>query len=608
MSRRILLFLLCGLLLGVVGVALTQPMPLPSVPLFAPASDAQLRSVAIPPEQVGTRRTRLAQLDPLAATQLRGGALTLNLFDDASFTAVGGVRSDTATRGRSTMLWTGAAVGEQNSNVILLTDAEGNIDLRVLTLGHVYYAQSLGGGLVRISDIDPSAGRYDSAGQPINDIVLTTPTEDEQQQVARNQISPRADDGSVIDLMVVYTPAAVALLGSDAATRLAIEGAVALANVTYENSDVNFRLRLVHVAQVNYVELGNDLNRLSGTNDGYMDEIHQWRNDYAADLVALIAGTSVANRSYCGIANLPFVLPSPASAFSVTEALCISDITLVHELGHNMGKAHDHANGFGAIHPYAYGYQDPSTGVGDYGDWVTLMAYSNGGQCPASYIPGVCPAIAYWSDKDATYMGKPLGNTEDNARSLNETAYQIANYRVSADGGATVPTPFPTLTPIPTPSVPTPEVVLNGSFELDNDLNGLPDGWAWKGTAGKRSCNGDAAHGSCAVVLKSGAKIQQNVPFDLGSLGAGDALGLSLMMKAKPNNACGSAKLQVKYLAGGKDMLKLTLPTGTPNQWNPVTGTLTLANAPKVVKIIIAAGAACPKALRVDDVHAFVVE
>jgi hypothetical protein len=344
-----------------------------------------------------------------------------------------------------------------------------------------------------------------------------------------------------------------------------------------------------------------------------MDVVHQWRDQYAADLVALIPGTPAASRSYCGIANLPTFLPAPTSAFSITEALCINDITFVHELGHNMGKAHDHANANFAVHPYAYGYQDQSTGSGDYGDWVTVMAYSDGGECPPSYIPGECPAIAYWSDNEATYNGKPLGsagtNGEDNVQSLNETALDVANYRISADSGSVTPTPQPTLTPIPTPGGNSAQLPLNGSFEYDNDANGTLDGWRWITVTGKRACTGQRWSGACAVALKPGAKLIQILPLDLSLLGQGDALTISAYVFPKANPAgCASARLKVNYTdptagvnANGRDVLIVTFPDSPVKQWQQSTGTLTIDGQPSRVKVILEANG-CTKAIRVDDV------
>src|SRR5688500_6622539 len=128
MRRLLFTAALISLLAALPGIAFTQPLPVPSLPLFAKADTASLRAVTVPPEQAGTIRTRLAQLDPAAVSQLRGGALTLNLFEDAAFTAVGGVRADHTTRSSGSTLWLGSVSGVPYSDVILMTDAAGNID------------------------------------------------------------------------------------------------------------------------------------------------------------------------------------------------------------------------------------------------------------------------------------------------------------------------------------------------------------------------------------------------------------------------------------------------------------------------------------------------
>jgi hypothetical protein len=129
-----------------------------------------------------------------------------------------------------------------------------------------------------------------------------------------------ADDGTTIDVLVLYTPAARMAAGSIPAIRAVVDLAVAETNASYGNSGIVQRLRLVHTAEVNYSEVGGDfktdLTRLSGTTDGYMDEVHALRNTHGADLVALIIDDS----SLCGRANLMNTVSSQfhAFAFSVT--------------------------------------------------------------------------------------------------------------------------------------------------------------------------------------------------------------------------------------------------------------------------------------------------
>lgn len=602
MSRRLVGAIVLGVLATLAGMVGSQPLPVPGAPLFDDLDAARAAALNLPPLQVGTLRWRLAEMtaDPAA---LRASALTFNLFPDVSVVAQGQVQLPERGGVSPASVWAGRAVGADASAVVVAHNG-ADLDARIVIGGLVYHVQSVAPGVVRISEIDMAAGRHDAQGRPVDDVVPYTPTAEDIAHGERMRTATRADDGSIIDVMVVYTPAAQAFLGSEAATRLAIEATVALTNLTYQNSGVGFRIRLVHVAQVDYVEQGfNDLSRLSGSTDGYMDVIHTWRDQYKADLVALIAGTPVAERNYCGIANLALGMPAPGSAFSITEALCISDITFAHELGHNMGKAHDRANGFVAIDPYAFGYQDASEGPGDYGDFVTVMAYSTGGECPPTYVFGECPAIAYWSDPGATYAGKPLGRPggsgENNVQSLANTQYPIANYRISDDAGTTVPTPVPTLTPIPTPGLPSAQYPLNGSFEVDIDANALPDGWVWSWGNGALKCESPkSSDGACWVKLKPGSAIRQHVPFNPADFVIGADASVSLHVR--PQNAvpgCSWAVLKLIYtdpgagaLADGMDKLRIPLPTAPDRQWTVASGSVTIDAAVAAVTLKFKAG------------------
>ena len=119
----------------------------------------------------------------------------------------------------------------------------------------------------------------------------------------------------------------------------------------------------------NYAHSGNfstDLNRLTGTSEGYMDDVHALRDAYGADMVSLW----VEGGQYCGIG---WVGPYASYAFTVVNRGCATgNLTFAHELGHNMGALHD---------PYV----DPSTNPYAYGHghinlvarWRTVMSYND---------------------------------------------------------------------------------------------------------------------------------------------------------------------------------------------------------------------------------------
>ena len=131
--------------------------------------------------------------------------------------------------------------------------------------------------------------------------------------------------------------------------------AIAETNQAYVNSGINAELNLVlaHEDTSGYTEdvgsssmspLLSHLRYTSTSSDdpeGYLDYVHDLRETYKADMVALI--TTGAG---CGIAyvsgNCETCYPSKGSMFSVTKYSCATgNYSFGHELGHNMGCNHD---------------------------------------------------------------------------------------------------------------------------------------------------------------------------------------------------------------------------------------------------------------------------
>lgn len=251
-------------------------------------------------------------------------------------------------------------------------------------------------------------------------------------------LSPNNDCAqTTIDIAVFYTPEARLDAGGQSAIETVIVGAIEQANAGHLASGAPIEFRLVHLAETNYVETGTnaDLAAFRSTTDGLMDEVHQARNDYGADLMHLVVSPS--SSTFCGVGYLLGSLSSSfeSSAFAVTRRTCISNRTLTHECGHNMGCHHDDANAGTAIFPYAYGYRTPDNAL------RTIMAYAPGTR------------INRWSSPNVVFQGYTMGvaGSADNVQTITDTCLLVSQFRATVAprwcdlaggiaGGAGVPT------------------------------------------------------------------------------------------------------------------------------------------------------------------------
>ena len=386
-----------------------------------------------------------------AALSPEADEIRLNPFDGLTLTATR-QRVDRPVGGG--FVWVGRLAGDAGGWVTLSVYGEALagtvfrqgqewLVIRPAASGHVVY------------ELDPAAR------EPNGPDVALPVTGAAGSGSAAPQAAVCQDDGSVIDVLVAYTTQARDESGGQDAMLALINQRFSDMNTANLVSAAPFQWRLAQAIEVNYVESGNisaDLTALQQPADGLLDEIHAARDLYEADLSALLIAQGSNNA--CGMAYQLLALDPGFEgwAFGVTaldypgDAFC-GTLTLSHELGHNLGNAHDRAHTPGdVLFPYSYGYQSPS------GAFRDIMSYN---------CPNGCDRVNLWANPDVWYLGEPTGvdfetdpaNAADLVRSMNGARLTAANFRNACAAATATPTITPSATPTstePPTQTPTP--------------------------------------------------------------------------------------------------------------------------------------------------------
>ena len=254
------------------------------------------------------------------------------------------------------------------------------------------------------------------------------------------------DTGTVIDVLAVYTADALTDAGSVNAMETDILSWFDASNAALDDSGINTQLRVVGMDNVDGAETGDLLVQLRQTSDGMFDEVHALRNSLGADVVIMFVDSTDEDNNgqddYCGIA---YVITTPGGrptyAFGVVMDYCAQwGHTLVHEIGHLHGCAHDAENaGVAGIDDHAYGWV--FWGAGDTCDddrYCTIMAYQGLDEIEDCPDPGDSASIwtsriGLFSTPDLDYEGTPVGDADDadNVSIWNDRCSVTASYRTS---------------------------------------------------------------------------------------------------------------------------------------------------------------------------------
>lgn len=387
------------------------PPPL-LLPVVAAADAAEKRrqdqTVARATRTPGVVRSRLVRLNHELLTRLAGDAtpagnrMRLELFPDTAVTVrLEGVETDplgfTVHRG-------GIEGDPLGTFDLVLRDGvvAGSVDSgrRFFRLTHVE------GDVVAVVEIDRSV--FPNELQPI------VPPVTGARPIARDGAgaAPR------FNVLIVYTTAARNAAGGTPQIQAQARLAVSQMNTAFANAAQAVRAEMTGIAEVSYTETGDastDLNWLR-QDPGVAKLRSAWRADDVSLFVQNMNGG-------CG---LGYVMQSVSTgfapyAFNVVQRNCATDnYSYAHEVGHNIGCAHDRANaGVPGAYSYSYGYQAPDRA------FRTTLAYN---------CSGDCPRVLYYSNPAVSLGGQPTGidpsatNSADNALTIANTTPTVAQF------------------------------------------------------------------------------------------------------------------------------------------------------------------------------------
>lgn len=248
-----------------------------------------------------------------------------------------------------------------------------------------------------------------------------------------------------IDLLVVYTPGMVSSYGANLGAK--IDSIVSISNQAYKDSGIAMRLRLVGTRKVEYRDDNPnhqamfELSGIGATIPTPLASVKSWRDSVGADLVAMLRPFLYPAQQSCGTAWIGGYGSAKTLngwsdyGYSVTSVgasgnYYCNDISMTHEMGHNMGNMHDHRTVSRSSTPGATGVFDYSFGHGVDGAFSTIMAYAS------SYNNVYALSKFSNTHQDILCNNLPCGISgddprvsADNARSMNNIRSELASWR-----------------------------------------------------------------------------------------------------------------------------------------------------------------------------------
>ncbi len=240
---------------------------------------------------------------------------------------------------------------------------------------------------------------------------------------------------TIIDLMVLYTRQFTDYYGID--TQAMILNYVDQANDVFQRTNINAYFNLIHTQLADSSDYNESVSLSTAIGNLRNDAaVQSLRNTHHADMVTLYRKYPDEGNG-CGIGYLLFndyqdqINSFEPYAYNIVNVKRVGetthqhpyycgDLTMTHELGHNLGCTHDrdHTHNTG-LFDYSYGYDHDD--INNTKDFATVMSYDR-------------PEIPYFSDHTIFYEGNPIGivpgepNEANCALTIRHSKEDISNF------------------------------------------------------------------------------------------------------------------------------------------------------------------------------------
>ncbi|WP_309389966.1 zinc-dependent metalloprotease family protein [Chelatococcus sambhunathii] len=388
--------------------------------LFKSATPADVSAAAASdarPKGLAQVREQLLALDADVANALdRTGEVKIALFPNAAATFK---RTDVDEAYGGGFIWVGEA---GSTGAATLVVQNGKITGYVRLRGRSYEIAGVGGRAHRVVEI--AADKLPPEGP------ITVPKElqggkDDGIATPDELAAAKDDKTTTIKVNIHFTATATSDPIGDGNL------AIALANQAYKASGVKIKAKFVAYSVISYPENSytwdQTLSNMTYTDQpgsAYFNDMRAGREQFKADLVVLIH----SRNEYCGL-GWYVTKPSAATSglgYSLVSRDCITNKSVAHEMGHNMGLDHDrYVAGKAPKSAYNFGFVVLNKRI------RSIMAYDN--KCNDKGF--TCERLNRFSSPDDKVQGEKFGvpkgksGAADAARRLNETREAISKYR-----------------------------------------------------------------------------------------------------------------------------------------------------------------------------------